>query len=190
MVFQALQKPPIDWILRKMSVLNITWQMCFPGLLLGQTSLSPSDNVLCGVVAPWRHLPANYFQQNNLHFPQDLTNKDWILQLSHCFPFATVRLGQDLFGYSHWSCWLRPRHLGSTMTLFFSSIVISLLTITWSAGRCVYYKEEEKLNPSVLFSSYSYHLDRCAINTGRKMHWLTGGEYGSNSYSNHQTAKN
>lgn len=52
--FWALQKPPVDQILMKMSILNITWQMLFPGFLLGQASgaLSPSDNVLDRVGRP------------------------------------------------------------------------------------------------------------------------------------------
>ena len=52
--FWALENPPVDQILMKMSILNITWQMLFPGFLLGQASgaLSPSDNVLDGVGRP------------------------------------------------------------------------------------------------------------------------------------------
>lgn len=55
--FQVLWKPSTDWILMKMSVLNITWQMFFPGFLLGRMSGTPSppDTVFCGVVGPWRH---------------------------------------------------------------------------------------------------------------------------------------
>lgn len=36
-VLQAPWKFSIDWILMKMSVLNTTWQMFFPGFILGQT---------------------------------------------------------------------------------------------------------------------------------------------------------
>lgn len=54
-------------------------------------------------------------------FPKILQRTEYFLQLSQHFSFSTVSLGQDLFGYSQWNCWLRPQHLGSPMTSFFSS---------------------------------------------------------------------
>lgn len=55
-------------------------------------------------------------------FPKILQKRtEHFLQLSQHFSFSTVWLGQDLFGYSQWNCWLRPRHLGSPLTSFVSS---------------------------------------------------------------------
>lgn len=153
-VFQALQKPSIDWILMKMSVLNITWRMFFPGFLLERMSgiPSPPDIVFCDVVGPWRHLPASHSQHNTLLFPQDPPNRDWI--------FTAFMLTFHLF---HCLAWLRPfwtqsvillfNDLSSPITSFFSFLVILLHTTTWNEGRCTHNRKEEETIPSSLPST-------------------------------------
>lgn len=73
-ILQALWKFSIDWILMKMSVLNTTWQMFFPGFILGQTRNQLLFQTASFMVeeGPRRHKPANYFQHSNLHLPETL----------------------------------------------------------------------------------------------------------------------